>query len=270
MSKGSITIPPINPEKSVEIISGFIKQKLQESKTEGLVVGLSGGLDSATAAYISAETVDKDKILALIMPSVTTAPEDVEDALTVAGNLQIKKEIIPIDNLIEQFSDLLVQSNTKDQIKLAKANLNARIRMTILYYHANSMNRLVLGTGNKSELLVGYFTKYGDGGVDILPLGDLYKTDVARIATYLEVPDKILNKPPTAGLWYGQTDEKELGIKYQLLDKILYLLADENLHPLGVAEHLEISEEEVLRIKTMMKSAEHKLVPPPLPKIRGK
>ncbi len=99
--------------------------------------------------------------------------------------------------------------------------------MMILYYHANAMNRLVLATGNKSELLVGYFTKYGDGGVDLLPLGDLYKTDVQKIAIHLSIPINILNKPATDGLWQGQTDEDELGITYGLLDKILYLLEDE-------------------------------------------
>ena len=140
--------------------------------------------------------------------------------------------------------------------------------MMILYYHANSMNRLVVGTGNLSELLVGYFTKYGDGGVDILPLGDLYKTDVKNIATHLKIPDKILNKAPTAGLWAGQTDEDELGIKYHLLDKILYLITTEKLEDYIIAEKLEISPKEVLRIKNMIKSAKHKITRPPVPKIR--
>jgi NAD+ synthase len=264
-----INLPPINPEKSVEIISEFIRDKIFESKTDGLVLGLSGGLDSATAAYMAAKSIDREKILGLIMPSVTTAPEDVKDALTVAGNLEIKKEIIPIDDLLDQFTELNIHKSSKEQLKLAKANLKARIRMLILYYHANSMNRLVLGTGNKSELLAGYFTKYGDGGVDILPLGDLYKTDVRKIANYLHIPDKIIDKPPTAGLWPGQTDEDELGITYQLLDKILYALADRNIKTAQVALKLEISENEVLRIKEMMEAAEHKLIPPPLPKIRG-
>lgn len=263
----STTLPPVNPEKIVETISNFIKSVINESKTEGLVVGLSGGLDSSTVAYISAGTVDKDKILGLIMPSKTTAPEDVEDALSVADNLAIESEIIPIDGLIEPFGNLCVHSASPYYNQLANANLKARIRMMILYYHANSMNRLVVGTGNRSELLVGYFTKYGDGGVDILPLGDLYKTDVKKVAAYLNIPEKILNKAPTAGLWSGQTDEDELGIKYELLDQLLHLLVDKELNNHHVAERLEIPEEEVLRIETMIKSAEHKLTPPPLPKI---
>lgn len=267
MPDEKIILPTINPKKSVDTISGFIKNLIEESESDGLVVGLSGGIDSSVATYISAQTMSRDKILGLIMPSGTTATEDLEDALSVAEVLGIKKKIVPIDNIIEQFTTLTIRSSSKDLYQLAQANLKARIRMMILYYHANAMNRLVLGTGNKSELLVGYFTKYGDGGVDLLPLGDLYKTDVQKIAIHLNIPFNILNKPPTAGLWHGQTDEQELGITYELLDKILYLLEDEKLQSDQVADELEMSEEEVLRIRSLMRSAEHKLVPPPIPKI---
>lgn len=267
MPDEKIILPAINPKISVDIISGFIKNLIEESKSDGLVVGLSGGIDSSVATYISAQAVSRDKIMGLIMPSGTTATEDLEDALSVAEVLGIKKKIILIDNILEQFTTLNVRSTSKDLYHLAQANLKARIRMMILYYHANAMNRLVLGTGNKSELLVGYFTKYGDGGVDLLPLGDLYKTDVQKIAIHLSIPFNILNKPPTAGLWHGQTDEQELGITYELLDKILYLLEDEKLQSEQVADKLEMSEEEILRIKSLMRSAEHKLVPPPIPKI---
>ncbi len=268
MPEESNIIPPINPEKTIKTISNFIKNKKDESKTEGLVIGLSGGLDSSTAAYISVKAVDKDKILGLIMPSQTTTPEDFEDAVTVAKCLEIEYEVIPIDNLIKPFVDLCIHSTTEYYSQVANANLKARIRMMILYYHANSMNRLVVGTGNLSELLIGYFTKYGDGGVDMLPLGDLYKTDVKKIAHYLQLPKEIMIKAPTAGLWLGQTDEEELGIKYHLLDEILYLVNSEKLKYEVVAEKLEIPKEEVLRIKNMMKSAEHKITSPPIPKIR--
>jgi len=268
MNKETSILPQINSDKAIQIISRFIKGVIDESNTQGLVVGLSGGLDSATAAYISARAADKDKVLGLIMPSKTTPQEDVEDALSVAENLGIGKEIISIDSFIEPFDDLHVHSFSKKHNKIAIANLKARIRMMILYYHANSMNRLVVGTGNRSELLVGYFTKYGDGGVDILPLGDLYKTQVRQIAAHLEIPENIINKAPTAGLWSGQTDEDELGIKYHLLDELLYLLEDEQMEDDQVAGKLKIPKEEVLRIKSMIKSAAHKLTPPPIPLIR--
>ncbi len=267
MQKQSTTFPQTNQEKTVETVSKFIKDKIDESKTDGLVIGLSGGLDSATAAYISLKTVDKNRILGLIMPSQTTAAEDIEDAVSVAEHLGIEKEIIPIDGLIEPFQHLCVHSTSEYHNKLADANLKARIRMMILYYHANSMNRLVLGTGNRTELLVGYFTKYGDGGVDLLPLGSIYKTQVREIAENLHVPKNIISKAPTAGLWPGQTDEQELGIKYPLLDKILYLLVDENLDAEEVSLKLEIPREEVLRIGIMVESSEHKLRAPSTPKL---
>lgn len=267
MHNENILLPDINPETGVEIISKFINQIIDKSKSEGLVVGLSGGIDSTVASYISVQTIEKENILGLIMPSETTTTEDLEDAILVAERLGIKKKIIPIDGFLKQFNELNIGSISDKKTKTAKANLKARLRMMLLYYHANSMNRLVLGTGNKSELMVGYFTKYGDGGVDLLPLGDLYKTDVQKIAKYLEIPENIIKKPPSAGLWSGQTDEEEMGITYTLLDKILYLLTDKNLEHNQVADELEIPEQEVLRIKSMMESAEHKLVPPPIPKI---
>lgn len=268
MRSKDVVLPDIDPKSIVENISKFINKIMVQSRSNGLVVGLSGGIDSSLAAYISAKTVDNDKIMGLIMPSETTSKEDVEDAILVANNLGIKKEIIPIDDLLEQFTKLNVPSTSDEQIKKAKANLKARIRMIILYYHANSMNRLVLGTGNKSELCVGYFTKYGDGGVDLLPLGDLYKTDVQKIASYLKIPENIINKPPSAGLWQGQTDEDEMGITYPVLDKILYLLGDQKLKVSQVADELELPEGEVLRIQSMIGAAEHKINPLPIPKIK--
>lgn len=164
MSNEKTILPTINPKKTVDIISRFIKDKIEGSKSEGLVVGLSGGIDSSVVTYIAAQAVSRDKILGLVMPSETTATEDVQDALSIAEVLGIKKKIIPIDHILEVFNTLTVDSTSDEQYQLAQANLKARIRMMILYYHANAMNRLVLGTGNKSELLVGYFTKYGGRG----------------------------------------------------------------------------------------------------------
>lgn len=261
-------LPQISAEKTIETLIKFIRESITKSKTDGLVIGLSGGIDSSTVAYLSAKAINKDEILGLIMPSKTTSSEDIEDAISIAENLGIGTEIIHIDDLIIPFETLCTHSESEYYNKVANANLKARIRMMILYYHANSMNRLVIGTGNRSELLIGYFTKYGDGGVDILPLGDIYKTDVRKIADYIHIPKKILDKSPTAGLWSGQTDEEELGIKYSLLDEILYLTADEKLESREIADKLEIPKDEVLRIHKMMKRAEHKIETPPIPKIR--
>ncbi|HOI72082.1 MAG TPA: NAD+ synthase [Methanobacterium sp.] len=268
MSNDKTILSNVDPKKTVDIISGFIKDVLEKSKSDGLVVGLSGGIDSSVVTFIAAQSVSREKILGLIMPSQTSSADDMHDALSVAEVLGIKKKIIPVDNIIQRIGALKVDTASDEKYKIAQANLIARARMMILYYHANAMNRLVLGTGNKSELLVGYFTKYGDGGVDLNPLGDLYKTDVQKIGIHLSIPINILNKPPAAGLWHGQTDEDELGITYELLDEILYLLEDEKLLPHQIAIKLDIPEEEVLRVMSLIISAEHKLVPPPLPKIR--
>lgn len=258
-------INELDVQKSVELVYNFIKAKLDESKMDGLVIGLSGGIDSSVVAYLCVNVVESDNILGLILPSKTTSNEDIEDAMLVAENLGIKYKILHIDELIEPFPKMCPKCSNS---ALANGNLKARIRMMLLYYHSNSMNRLVAGTGNRTELLVGYFTKYGDGGVDILPIGDLYKTDVRQIADYLGVPKKIIEKAPTAGLWTGQTDEEELGMKYELLDKILYLLVDENLSTKEIAEKLEIPHEEVLRIKSKVETSKHKLSSPSIAQIR--
>jgi NAD+ synthase len=258
-------IPKIDAQKTVEIIKNFIKSKIDESKSEGLVIGLSGGIDSSLVAYLCVNAIGNENIFGLVLPSETTSSEDIEDAITVADKLGIKYKTLHIDELIEPFPRMCPKCS---ESALANGNLKARIRMMILYYHLNSMNRLVAGTGNRTELLVGYFTKYGDGGVDILPIGDLYKTDVRKIAAYLEIPKNIIEKAPTAGLWTGQTDEEELGMKYELLDKILYLMADENLDIKEIAEKLEIPDNEVLRIKNKMETSKHKLSPPSIAQIR--
>lgn len=259
-------IPELDMEKSVDNICNFIKDKVSEIGAEGLVIGLSGGIDSSVVAYLCARAVGRDKVLGLILPSKTNSPQDMEDAVKVAEELKLKYKTLYIDDALKDFTKMCPECSEN---KLANGNLMSRMRMMILYYHSNSMNRIVAGTGNRTELLVGYFTKYGDGGVDILPIGDLYKTEVWQIADYLGVPKSIIKKDPTAGLWPGQTDEKEMGIKYEDLDEILYLMIDECLSAEKVAERLQISEKEVLRINKMVNSSKHKLELPPIPKIRN-
>lgn len=261
-------IPPLEVEKTLRSISNFIESSLIQSNTQGLVIGLSGGLDSSTTAMLCAQVVNKDKILGLILPSNTTSKTDVDDAVELARDLGIKYKIIDIDPLLEPVQGVCRNSTNNEHYKMAGANLKARMRMMLLYYHANALNRLVVGTGNLTELLIGYFTKYGDGGVDILPIGALYKTDVRKIARYIGVPEKILDKEPTAGLWAGQTDEKDLGIKYILLDELLYLLVDKGMKEEDIASEYGISLREVVRIRMMVHQAEHKLQTPPVAEIQ--
>jgi len=252
-------IAALDIQKTVESISSFIKDKLDESNSKGFVIGLSGGIDSSLVAYLCARAVGSDKLLGLVLPGDTTSSEDIKNAVKVAEELSIKYKILNIDHLTNLFPKLCPECSKSN---LANANLKARIRMILLYYHSNAMQRIVAGTGNRTELLVGYFTKYGDGGVDILPIGGLYKTEVREVADYVGVPKNIIEKAPTAGLWTGQTDEEELGIKYELLDKILYLMVDKGLSIEEVSTQLKISYEEVLRIKKMVESSKHKLSSP--------
>jgi NAD+ synthase len=178
----------------------------------------------------------------------------------VAESLKIQYREINIGDILECYKHSLEIYDPKN--KLPTGNLKARIRMTVLYYHANSMNRLVAGTGNKTELMVGYFTKYGDGGVDILPLGGLYKTDVYGLAEHLGVPDRIIRKTPTAGLWPGQTDEEEMGITYRELDSILKEIeSGDDIY--RISKITGFSLDMVEKVFKMVEESSHKRLLPP-------
>ena len=199
------------------IIKEFIKEKVKESGGKGVVVGLSGGLDSAVVAVLSAQAIGPENVLAIHMPSDTSSAKDLEDSKELAYAYGIESKVVRISSPVSAFSGLLPFPERKD----LKGNVMARCRMIILFHHANFMGRVVMGTGNKSELLVGYFTKFGDGGSDFLPIGDLYKSEVKELAKRIGVSDRLLEKPPSAGLWAGQTDEGDIGVSYEDLDRIL-------------------------------------------------
>lgn len=242
----------------------FIKTKVEEAGSVGVALGLSGGVDSSTVAALCTSALGAKNVLGLIIPSSITRSEDVEDAKFIAEMLGIEYEIIKITPLEQAFSNICHHYDQANRI--ATGNVIPRVRMTILYYHANSLNRLVVGTGNKSELLIGYYTKYGDGGVDMLPIGDFYKTQVRWLAEHLGVPKDIIQKVPRAGLWAGQTDEDEIGIKYDVLDLILYGLVELRMKPMEIAKQLEIPVDTVSRVLGMMQRSEHKRQPPPIAK----
>ena len=243
-------------------ITEFIKTKVSEANADGIVVGLSGGIDSTLVAYLACEALGKDKVFGIIMPSTTTPTDDKLHGITIAQRLGINYKEIAIDSILNEY--LLMTQLEKDE--LAIGNLKARIRMSIVYYYANAYNYLVSGTGNKSEILIGYFTKYGDGACDIEPIGDLYKKEVYDLSKLLDVPQEILDKPPRAGLWNNQTDEEEIGMSYDLIDQILYLYTEKDNENTEIAEKLDISADEVDMIITKVIRSKHKSKVPESPK----
>ncbi len=241
-----------------EIVS-FIREEVTSAGAEGGVLGISGGIDSALTAALAKEALG-NKLLALIMPERgVTREEDVRDAEELASRLGIDYHVVEIsESVAKVLHGFPFDAFPEERRKLAVANVKPRLRMINLYLAANLSNRLVIGTGNKTELLLGYFTKYGDGGVDMLPIGGLYKTQVRALARYVGIPEKIIRKTPSAGLWRGQEDEAELGMNYSELDRILYALYEEKLSPEQAAERLGIGVEKVLTVEARVKANEHK------------
>jgi NAD+ synthase len=197
-------------------IANWLREHLDAAGAGGFVFGLSGGVDSATIAALAVRAVGTARTLGLLLPC-HSQPEDARLGRLVADTFEIP--IMTLD--LSSAHDALMAELPPSDSRLAVANVKPRLRMIAWYYVSNVHNYLVLGAGNKSELMAGYFTKYGDGGVDLLPLGDLYKTQVWELARELGVPQEVVERPPTAGLWPGQTDEDELGITYRELDRVL-------------------------------------------------
>jgi len=188
------------------------------------------------------------------MPSTTTPTEDKLHGVEIAQTLGIEYKEMGIDSILNEFlSTTQLEKNTQ-----AIGNLKARIRMSIIYYYANSKNYLVSGTGNKSEILIGYFTKHGDGACDIEPIGDLYKNDVYKLSEYLNVPEEIMIKPPRAGLWDNQTDEEEIGMTYDSIDQILYLYTEKNMENTMISDKLGIPVSDVDMIINKIIRNQHK------------
>jgi NAD+ synthase len=273
-------LPKIDSKIVKQEIIDFIKDLHDKTGTDGFVVGLSGGIDSTVVAYLLKEAVGKDKIYSYHLNSSTTPKEDIEHARLVAKLLDISYREIAIDSITEEFLNITSSSLDNDskmskidsndvkdisQIKAAEGNVKARIRMVILYYFANLKNCLVAGTGNKSELLIGYFTKYGDGACDFETIGDIYKTQLRILAKDWNIPNEIIEKPPRAGLWLDQTDENEIGLTYDILDELLYLIVDEKLSNDGILMKMNISSSEIDSVRKKIANNKHKLQFPPSP-----
>ena len=246
----------MHPSELASRISEWIKERVVEAGAQGVVLGLSGGLDSSVTAVLC-KRVFPDTTLGLIIPCFSSE-EDIKHAKMVASKFRIETRVLDISDIFTSFLSLVegeqYDEAVKGAISLAVANLKPRLRMICLYYFANTLNYLVAGTGNKSEISIGYFTKYGDGAVDILPLGDLLKTEERKLAAELGIPEEIIEKVPTAGLWAGQTDEGEIGMSYEVLDRIISALERGDVS--GI--HLKFEPELVERVKRMLEKSRHK------------
>lgn len=245
-----------------EIIKTFIRLKVEESKASGVAIGMSGGLDSSLIAHLCVRTLGKERVLGVMMPEKSSDPQDLEHGLMVAKSLGIEHMVVDITEPINAF----VNGIPKLADRIAVANVKARCRMVVLYMISNATDRLVMGCGNKTEIMVGYFTKFGDGGADYLPIGDLYKIQVRELAKRVGVDERILNKPPSAGLWEGQTDEGEMGITYEVLDQILYGL-ETNLPAERIAKEVGCDLPIVNGIQEKLRATVHKRRLPQIPKI---
>ena len=251
----------INTSLATRILTGFIRDSITKAGMSRAVIGLSGGIDSAVSAYLCAQALGADKVLAVRMPYKTSSENSLDDAELVIEDLGLPHLTLPItamvDPLIDRFPDM---SN------LRRGNIMARARMISLYDQSMAWGGLVMGTSNKTEFLLGYSTIYGDSGVALHPIADLYKYQVRQLARHLQVPDSIIDKPPSADLWVGQTDEDELGFSYDAADQALFLLVDERYTVDEVAAE-GFERDFVVRIWERVKANHYKRTMPNIAKV---
>ena len=241
-------------EDKIDEIQDNIKKKISETNTEGVVFGLSGGIDSAVIAYLCNNAV-KEKTLAIIMPDSKISPElETSDAIKIVDELGLDYKLLDINSIHKEFSKVL-EPNDK-----ALGNLRARIRMNVLYYYGNVKNLLVLGSSDRSEFSIGYFTKFGDGAADVLPIASLYKTQIREMAAYLGIPASIINKKSSPHLWPNHEAEHEIGASYEEIDTILHSILDLKIPMDKISKTIEIDEEKIQKIYQLYKKNKHKRI----------
>ncbi len=236
----------------IEIIEKFLTKQIENNHARGVILGLSGGIDSAVLAYICKRKL-KEKTLAIIMPDTQITPSiETEDAMRMIALTGLEYKLIDIKPIVNEYSKYLEPNDW------AKGNLRARVRANILYYYANTKNYLVLGSSDKSEYLIGYFTKYGDGASDLVPIISLYKLQVREIAKFLDVPQSVIEKKSSPHLWKEHEAEKELGMSYEDIDSILYCIFDKKLSIEKTVETLQVEKQIVEKVYQLYLNSTHK------------
>ncbi len=254
----------IDTDIARRLIGEFIRGHLRQTGFERLLVGLSGGLDSALVAYLAVEAIGARNLLCVLMPYRTSAPESRSDAEEIISTLGCESRLVDISPIVDGYFDGALDGASVDRGR--RGNFAARARMATLYDLSVEWRGLVIGTGNKTEALLGYTTIFGDNAAAILPIGDLYKTQVRQLARAMDVPSQILAKPPTADLWPGQTDEDELGITYAEADRLLYWMVDRR-HSRDQLLELGFDGSTIDRVRDLVAGSEFKRQTPPVAKL---
>ena len=252
----TVKIPQIT-EEDVADLTGFIRSTVQKIGCKGVVVGLSGGVDSATVTKLCVDALGPEKVLNVFMPSRVTPAEDYKTTSELSSMWGTEYRVVDVQPAVDALAAVLLSGR---ETPLERGNISARCRMIVLYNLAKKRDYIVMGTSNQSELMMGYFTKFGDGACDVTPLANMYKTEVRQIARIIGVPEPIIAKPPSAGLWEGQTDESEMGITYENLDGILYDMEQDRTDP-QIAADTGLPLSEIERIRKQVVSMEHKRLP---------
>lgn len=253
----------IDYKKTEEKLVEFLKEETKKIGIGKAVIGLSGGIDSAVSTFLAVKALGKENVLSVLMPYKTSSKESVTDAKAVLGELGNRSKLIEITDMVDSF---LIKLDDKDISSVRKGNIMARVRMIVLYDQSAKENALVIGTGNKTEILLGYTTLFGDSACALNPLGSLYKTQIFELAKYLGVPQQIIDKKPSADLWAGQTDEGEMELTYAEVDKYLFSKVDEEKTK---EELLKIgyTEEYINKVDNMIIKNRFKSLPPVIAKI---
>lgn len=255
----------LDAEATATILEAFVREELVKAGFSRAIIGLSGGIDSALSAAITVKAIGAENLKGVMLPYKSSNPQSLKDAEAVAAHLGIKTSVIDITPMVDAYFD----TYEKNASGLRRGNVMARNRMIVLYDHSSRDKALVMGTGNKTEILLGYSTMFGDSAYAINPIADLFKSQVWDLSEYYGIPESVIKKAPSADLWEGQTDEDELGFSYETADQVLFLLVDQRM-PVEKILDFGFEEKVVMAIAQRMKTTQFKRNPPVMAKLDGR